>query len=249
MSPKMKNRVHVLVVDDEPGVRKVLRRGLEADGYAVYEAANMAGLMRRLEAEPRIDLVTLDLGLAGEDGLQLAREVRALRNVPIVMITARDLPVDRVIGLEHGADDYIIKPFHIREVLLRIGSVLRRYELEENSIATSVSAAEDSARYTFETATVDIGKRSCQRHDGTPVALTDAELALLVLLLQHPARVLSRDDIMDLLKGQSWSPLDRSIDGHIARLRKKIEPAVENPRLIKSVRGVGYVFTGTVQRI
>jgi two-component system OmpR family response regulator len=240
----------ILVVDDEAGVRDVLRRGLEAEGYKVSEAADMAGLLVRLEAEPGVSLITLDLGLADEDGLELARAVRARRNVPIIMITARREPVDRVIGLEHGADDYIVKPFHIREVLYRVASVLRRYELEHRAAGPGkAEEPAESERYAFETGVLDVKRRECVGTDGSPLALTDAEIDLLSVLLRHPARVLSRDELMALLKGQSWSPLDRTIDGHIARLRKKIEPSLEQPRLIKSVRGVGYVFTGEVRRL
>lgn len=240
----------ILVVDDEAGVRDVLRRGLEAEGYIVSEAADMAGLLARLENEPAVSLITLDLCLGNEDGLELARAVRARRNVPIVMITARREPVDRVIGLEHGADDYIVKPFHIREVLYRVASVLRRYELEHQAAAPGTAdESSDSERYAFETGVLDVTRRECVRTDGAPLALTDAEIDLLSVLLRHPARVLSRDELMALMKGQSWSPLDRTIDGHIARLRKKIEPSLEQPRLIKSVRGVGYVFTGEVRRL
>jgi two-component system, OmpR family, response regulator len=239
----------ILVVDDEPGVRDVLRRGLEAAGYGVSEAADMSGLLARLDAEPKIDLITLDLGLAEEDGLLLARTVRSRRNVPIIMITARRDPVDRVIGLEHGADDYIVKPFHIREVLLRITSVLRRYELEDQAAVPAGGPAMAPERYEFETGVLDVTRRECLHRDGTPLQLTDAELDLLTILLRHPARVLSRDELTTILKGQSWSPFDRTIDGHIARLRKKIETSLEQPRLIKSVRGVGYAFTGEVRRL
>lgn len=237
----------ILVVDDEVEVRAILRAGLEAEGYEVREAANMAALEKCLAQSPAVDLITLDLGLGGEDGLKLAREIRARRNIPIIMITARVDPEDRVHGLEHGADDYIVKPFLIREVVLRIATVLRRYELEGRIADPGVG--ETVERYAIETAIVDVARREATKPDGTPLLLTDAELDLLVLMLRRPQRVLSRDQIMALLKGQSWSPLDRTIDGHIARLRKKIETAVENPRLIKSVRGVGYVFAGDVKRI
>lgn len=242
--------VHVLVVDDEAGVRAALRTGLEAEGWQVSEAASKAGLLGRLEAA---DIVTLDLGLADEDGLEVAREVRARRNVPIVMITARATPIDRLTGLEHGADDYIVKPFLVREVVMRIRAVLRRYELERREQTDGdrdgeVGMTEGGTRFTFETGVLDTARRQCSDRSGHEIALTDAELDLLALLLRHPARVLSRDEIMAALKGKSWSPLDRTIDGHVARLRKKIEPDPEQPRLVKSVRGVGYVFTGDVER-
>ena len=139
--------IHILVVDDEPEVRLALRRGLEAEGYAVSEAGSMRALLHRLEEVPSISLITLDLMLGNEDGLLLARQIRAKRNVPIIMITARTAPMDRVTGLEHGADDYIVKPFHIREVLLRIRTVLRRYELEGKSDETAADSEAIEARY------------------------------------------------------------------------------------------------------
>jgi DNA-binding response OmpR family regulator len=206
----------------------------------VSEARDKAALLRRL-TEP-VDLITLDLGLGGEDGLELARQIRAVRNIPIVMITGRGAPIDRVAGLEHGADDYISKPFHIREVVLRIHNVLRRYELEE-----SVPKPSTAQRYAFDLCVMDSTKREVTKVDGALLDLTESEFLLLEIFLRHPARVLSRDEILQMLRGRDWSPLDRTIDGHVARLRRKIEPPGEAPTLIKSVRGVGYVFTGEVK--
>jgi two-component system, OmpR family, response regulator len=239
--------IHILVVDDEPEIRSVLRRGLESAGYAVHEAGGRAELLERLKTTP-INLITLDLSLGAEDGLQAAREIRAMRNVPIMMITGRSTPIDRVAGLEHGADDYISKPFHIREVLMRVRTVLRRYELEGGAAESGRTNESDAERYAFEAGVLDAKRRELLAPDGEQVQLTDAEFALLLLFLRQPTRVLSRDEITARLKGHSWSPLDRTIDGHIARLRKKIEPGNETPRLIKSVRGVGYVFTGDARR-
>ena len=241
--------IHILVVDDEPEVRLALRRGLEAEGYVVSEAGSMNALMRRLEEVPSISLITLDLMLGNEDGLLLARQIRAKRNVPIIMITARTAPMDRVTGLEHGADDYIVKPFHIREVLLRIRTVLRRYELEGKSDETAADSEAIEARYAFEAGVLDMKRRELIAPDGTNIALTDAELDILVIFLRHPGRVLSRDDITMQLKGRRWSPMDRTMDGHIARLRKKVEPQIEQPRVIKTVWGVGYVLAGDVRRL
>jgi DNA-binding response OmpR family regulator len=233
---------HVLVVDDEPPVRSLLRKGLEEAGFVVLEAADKEGLMLCLAAEP-IRLVTLDLNLVGEDGLLLAREVRAKHNVPIIMITGRAAPDDRVSGLEYGADDYITKPFHIREVLLRVRNVLGRYE------RAALLSPPDEERYEFEAGLLDVNRREVRGRDGAPLDVTDLEREILTIFLSHPQRVLSRDELTQTLKGHSWSPLDRSLDGHIARLRKKIEPPGEEaPRLIRSVRGVGYVFTGEVAR-
>jgi two-component system, OmpR family, response regulator len=241
--------IHILVVDDEPEVRLALRRGLEAEGYAVSEAGSMRTLLHRLEEVPSISLITLDLMLGHEDGLLLARQIRAKRNVPIIMITARTAPMDRVTGLEHGADDYIVKPFHIREVLLRIRTVLRRYELEGKSDEAGADSEATEARYAFEAGVLDMKRRELIAPDGTNIALTDAEFDILVIFLRHPGRVLSRDDITMQLKGRRWSPMDRTMDGHIARLRKKVEPQIEKPRVIKTVWGVGYVLAGDVRRL
>ena len=232
--------LRILVVDDEAAVCAILREAFEAEGFAVAEARNKAALFRTLEAES-VDLITLDLALGHDDGLELARQIRALRNIPIVMITGRGAPFDRVVGLEHGADDYISKPFHIREVVLRIHSVLRRYHLEE--IIPKPSAEQQHA---FVVGVLDPAKREVRKVDGTLLDLTESEFLLLETFLRNPARVLSRDEILQMLRGRDWSPLDRTIDGHVARLRRKIEPPGEAPTLIKSVRGVGYVFTGEV---
>jgi two-component system, OmpR family, response regulator len=241
----MKTPAQVLIVDDEPEIRSLLRQALEGEGYSVTEASGPAELLRILEAEP-VNLVTLDLNLGGDDGLELARQIRTKGNVPIIMITAKGSPEERIIGFESGADDYIAKPFHIREVLLRVRSVLGRYApIDPRSARTGGPGSPE--RYQFETGVLDISRRELRSATGDLVELTDAELDLLAVFLRRPKRILSREEMMQLLKGRSWSPLQRALDGHVARLRKKIEsPGEEAPRLIKSVRGVGYVFTGDV---
>jgi two-component system phosphate regulon response regulator OmpR len=230
----------ILVVEDEVAVRTVLRDGLVAAGYAVREADGRVAMLERLAADA-IDLITLDVGLGDENGLELAREVRSVRNLPIVMITARGEPFDRVLGLESGADDYIVKPFYIEEVLIRIDKVLQRYRLE-----LGAAGATRPHRVAIDHSVLDILRREYRRNDGTLVELTDIEFRLLQLFVSQPERVLSREELMQHLKGQEWSPFDRTIDGHVARLRRKIEPLGDTPQLIKSVRGVGYVFTGSV---
>jgi len=240
-------RVHVLVVDDEPEVRALLRAGLEPEGFAVSEAKDGAGLMALLNEQP-VDLITLDVRLSGEDGFTLARRVRAERNVPIVMISGKGDMIDRVVGLELGADDYIAKPFHMREVLARIRAVLRRYTPPPADAERAPKLSDNSPRYTFDGWTLDMGRRALTAPDGAPCELTTAEFNLLAILIERPGRVLSRDELMDLLKGHDWTPLDRSIDGLVARLRKKIERG-ECPQLVKTVRGVGYVFAGEVRRL
>jgi DNA-binding response OmpR family regulator len=236
---------HILIVDDEAEVRRLLEAGLKAEGYAVSEAADGAGLLAVLEKKP-VALITLDVRLGGEDGFNLAREVRAKNNVPIIMISGKGDMIDRVVGLELGADDYIAKPFHMREVLARVRAVLRRYETQ-GSEATRASPADKSRRFEFEGWVLDAGRRALASPEGKDCELTTAEFNLLLLLVERPGRVLSRDDLMDLLKGHDWTPLDRSIDGLVARLRKKIERG-EVPQLVKTVRGVGYVFAAQVRR-
>ncbi len=248
MTSTPKPPVQVLIVDDQPSVRSALRSGLEAEGgFIVSEAGNKAALLARLDRQPPIELITLDLLLGEENGLQLAREIRAKRNVPIVMITALTHPVDRVTGLEHGADDYIVKPFHIREVLMRIHSVLRRYELERSNEANDHGEAAET--YECEVGVTDVKQRSVQTSSGDRLDLTDAEFDLLIAFLRNPMRVLSRDELTMMTKGRLWSPTDRTLDGHIARLRKKIEPDIANPRIIKTVWRVGYVFAAPVTRV
>jgi two-component system, OmpR family, response regulator len=232
--------IRILVVDDEAALCAILREAFEAEGFVVSEARDKATLFRRLETET-VNLITLDLAMGRDDGLELARQVRALRNIPIVMITGRGGPFDRVVGLEHGADDYISKPFHIREVVLRIHSVLRRYDLEE-----TIPKQSAEQQHAFVVGVLDSTKREVRKVDGTLLDLTESEFLLLEIFLRNPARVLSRDEILQMLRGRDWSPLDRTIDGHVARLRRKIEPLGDAPTLIKSVRGVGYVFTGEV---
>ena len=237
--------VRLLVVDDEPEIRLVLRRCFELEGYEVAEAANGAEMRAALDTG-RVSLVTLDLKLGAEDGLALAREVRSARNVPIVMVTGKDDPVDRVVGLELGADDYIVKPFHLREVLARVRAVLRRYEHSTDQNAPP--HASSKLGYLFDGFSLSASRRELRNAAGEIVPLTTAEFNLLQKFLERPGRVMSRDQIMDLLKGHEWSPLDRSIDTLIGRLRKKVETDVDNPTLIKTVRGVGYVFAGAVAR-
>ena len=236
---------NILIVDDDPAVRRLLADCLEPEGFAVFQAATGAEMLRVLAAQ-KIDLITLDLNLAGEDGLKLARDIRARQNIPIVMITGKSDPIDRVVGLELGADDYVTKPFHMREVLARIRAVLRRYHPADAAGKPLGPETANARRYLFEGRALDISRREYSDSAGVAIELTTTELDLLAIFLAAPGRVLSRDQIMDQLKGHDWSPLDRSIDSMVAKLRRKIEPENETPSLIKTVRGVGYVFAGTV---
>ena len=229
---------HILVVDDDDQVRRMLRRCFEDEGYRVSEAVDQAGVT--LALGDGIDLITLDLNLGGTDGLTIARAVRQSCDLPIIMITGKGDMIDRIVGLEIGADDYIAKPFHLREVLARVRSVLRR--AGPRSQPTATPAASGGAQIRFDGFVLDLDRRELSGPDGD-IRITSGEFDLLALFARHPHRVLSRDQIMDLLKGHDWAPNDRSIDNQIARLRKLIEPDSNQPRLLKTVRGAGYSFT------
>ena len=239
--------ITILVVDDNAEVRMILRRCFELEGYGVSEAKDGAEMRARLQSQT-MSLITLDLKLGGEDGLALAREIRSTDNVPIVMITGKDDPIDRVVGLELGADDYITKPFHLREVLARVRAVLRRYDLSVQHKSIASVASVEQHHFVFDRFRLHPSRREVMDGDGRVLELTTAEFNMLQMFAERPSRVLSRDNIMDLLKGHDWSPLDRSIDSLVARLRRKIEPDSDNPRLIKTVRGIGYVFAVEVKR-
>jgi DNA-binding response OmpR family regulator len=231
---------HILVVDDDPKVRTLLRRCLEGEGFAVSDAKDGAELRACLDRQ-QVSLVTLDLNLGAENGLDLARDIRKDRNVPIIMLTGKGDAIDRIVGLEVGADDYLAKPFELRELVARIRAVLRRAAATE-----AVSPA--AQRYAFEGWILDLNRRSLKRANGDDQDLTTSEFKLLEACATRPPRVLSRDDLMDLLKGHDWSPVDRSIDNLIVRLRKKVEKDPDRPSLIKTVRGTGYVFAADVER-
>ena len=235
-----KNAHHILVVDDDAKIRLLLRRCFEGDGYRVTEAASGAEALERVAAAP-FDLVTLDLGLPGEDGLSVGRAIRARSQVPIVMVTGKGDVVDRVVGLELGADDYIAKPFHVREVLARVRAVLRRSE------AVAARPAAPGEVLAFGDWVLDVPRRELRTQAGTVCELTTSEFDLLYAFATHPQRPLTRDQIMDLLRGRDWAPTDRSIDNLVVRLRRKIEPSPDRPTLIKTVRGIGYSFTGSVR--
>lgn len=245
--PRSDNRHHILIVDDDDAIRAVLRECLEMEGFVTVEASSGAEVKPLLESQA-VDLITLDINLGGESGFDLAREIRALRNIPIVMITGRGDTIDRVVGLELGADDYIAKPFHLREVVARIRAVLRRYDSAESAVrATADQATEKQERYAFGDFVLDLPRRELRIVGGETIGLTTAEFDMLAMFARRPSRVLSRDNIMDLLKGHDWSPLDRSIDALVVRVRRKIEADTKSPLFIKTVRGVGYVFASDVR--
>lgn len=237
----------ILVVDDEPLVRKLLKECFLAEGFNVVEAQNGAEMHACLDGQS-VDLITLDLKLGGDDGLSLAREIRSKRNVPIVIITGKGKAIDRVVGLELGADDYVSKPFNARELVARVRAVLRRYSGLTPGPQQSAGPAAHDYSYAFEGWRLDPARRELATASGEVKELTTTEFNLLEVFVKCPQRVLTRDNIMDMLKGRDWSPFDRSIDSAVARLRKKIEPDPENSSFIKTVHGVGYVFTAEVKR-
>ncbi len=247
--PHSDHTPHILVVDDEDGVRTLLRECFEFEGFLVSEARDGAELFAAL-ARTAPDLITLDLKLGGENGLDLAQKIRAERNVPIVMITGKSDTIDRVVGLELGADDYIGKPFHVREVLARVRAVLRRYQAVPGAADDDGAKAADAGgeRYAFAGWLLDLARRELRAADGRVCDLTTAEFNMLEMFVRRPNRVLSRDNIMDLLKGHEWTAFDRSIDALVVRVRRKVETEAETPRLIKTVRGVGYVLACDVKK-
>ena len=234
----------VLVVEDDCKVRSVLRSALESEGFSVLEAATEHEALD-LFGKADIDLVTLDLILGHADGLQLAREMRAIRHAPLIMITGMASEIDRIVGLEHGADDYIVKPFNSRETMLRIRNVLRRYDVPVVQPERGASAPGQRV-FAFDNFVLDLVKRELRSSEGDLIDLTDAEFRLLRLFVENPGRVLSRDKLARVVQGRHWSPLDRTLDGYVARLRRKLEGPSDEPRIIKSVRCIGYVFAGDV---
>lgn len=241
---------HVLIVDDESRIRKVLRRYLLEEGFKVSDAGDGAST-RAVLAKEAIDLVLLDLTMPGEDGLSLARHIRQQSDIPIIMLTGKGDLIDRVAGLETGADDYILKPFELREVLARIRSVLRRTARPtlDSSTITSATAGENTSEVLiFEGWQLDLFKRELRRATGGSVALTTGEFELLLAFAKNPNRVLNRNQLIDLVKGREWAAYDRGVDTQVMRLRKKIEADPQNPSLIKTVRGAGYVFAAWVKR-
>jgi two-component system, OmpR family, response regulator len=244
MSDRVEQAARILVVDDDPRIRQMLVRYFEQEGYRVSSAADGTAMRAQLSAQ-HIDVVLLDVVMPGEDGLTLAREVRAKSDVGIIMLTGRDDVLDRIVGLEVGADDYIAKPFHLREVLARVKSLQRRRK-PTDQVIRSEEPAEKVIRY--DGWTLDIARRQLLSPRGEDVALTTGEFDLLAALARHPGRVCGREALMEFTRGRSWEVFDRTIDAQIARLRKKIESDPKNPTIVKSVRGVGYVFTGRVDR-
>ena len=241
----MSEPLNILVVDDDPRIRTMLRRYLVEEGFRVSEAADGNAMREALDAE-LVSLVLLDLMMPGEDGLSLARQVRQRSDIPIIMLTGKGDLIDRVAGLEAGADDYIAKPFHLREVLARIRTVLRRGQAPPQASQAASPSAQEALL--FQGWRLDLIRRELKRSRGGVVPLTAGEFDLLRVFACHPNRVLTRDQLMSLAKGQEWAAYDRAIDAQVARLRKKIESDPASPTLIKTVRAAGYVFATTVTK-
>ena len=230
-------RTRILVVDDDLRLRDLLQRYLAEQGFAVSTVSDASG-MDRLVSRERYDLLVLDLMLPGEDGLSICRRLRGTKNgIPIIMLTAKGEDVDRIVGLEMGADDYLSKPFNPRELVARIHAVLRRSEAPSPPGAPSSSDESVS----FGNMTVDLATRTLVKN-GAPISLTTGEFALLKVLVTHPRVPLSRDKLMELARGREYEVFDRSIDVQVSRLRKMIEKDPAHPAYIQTVWGFGYVF-------
>ena len=234
------NHPHILVVDDHADIRDLLKRFLEQHGYRVT-CARDGREMKKLLEHSTIELIVLDLMLPGEDGLTLCRELRVHSAIPIVMLTAMGEDMDRIIGLEMGADDYLAKPFNPRELLARIKAVLRRSQPHEE-----INNDEKVMRYHFAHWQLDMARRELIDTDGLSISLSTAEFDLLKVFLERPQRVLSRDQLLDLARGREAQAFDRAIDTQVSRLRRKLERDAKNPELIKTVWGGGYLFAAEV---
>lgn len=230
----------MLIVDDDVEIRDLLSRFLAQHGLRTSTAGDGRQMEQRLR-DGRFDLLVLDLMLPGEDGLSLCRRLRATSSLPIIMLTAVGEETDRIVGLEMGADDYVTKPFNPRELLARIKAVLRR------ASGVGQRTPGDVGRLTFDGWRLDVGRRELHSPDGLLVPLTGGELDLLIAFAEHPRRVLSRQQLLDLTRGRLAAPFDRSIDVQVSRLRRKIETDPAAPELIKTVRSGGYLFTPRVR--
>lgn len=233
----MSDKPKVLIVDDDPDVRWMVKRYLEKHGIDV-EQADGGKRMRELVQREHFDLVILDITMPGEDGLSLTRHLRENYPTPVIMLTAAAEVVDRVVGLEMGADDYMTKPFDPRELLARVKSVLRRASGRRGAQAGQAGGN----RVAFGDCTLDLDAHVLRNAAGEEIPLTSMEYDLLKAFADHPNRVLSRDQLLNLAHNRDWEPFDRSIDIRIARIRRKVEPDPGRPQVIKTVRGAGYVF-------
>ncbi len=240
----MNMHAHIAVVDDEPEIREMLKDYLELHGFTVSCADGGTRLRELVDAQD-IDLVLLDISMPGEDGLSLARYLREHTRSAIIMLTSRGDVVDRIVGIEIGADDYLVKPVDLRELLARISAVLRRYRMlpvagENNDQNDESSTARQVA---FGDCRLDPDAGQLYDSSGDQIKITAMEFDLLKAFAEHPNRVLSRDQLLDLAHHRDWDPFDRSIDIRIARLRRKIERDPSKPEVIKTAHGLGYLYS------
>jgi two-component system, OmpR family, response regulator len=238
----MENTPRILVVDDDRDISSLLADYLEKNGYRTLTAADGKAMWKALDEHP-VDLIVLDLNLPGEDGLTLCRNLRARSEIPVIMLTARSEPLDRILGLEMGADDYVPKPFEPRELFARIRSVLRRTHALPPNLQTT-----EAQQVHFAGWTMDFTARHLVDRSGTVVALSGAEFRLLKVFVDHANRVLSRDQLLNFTHGRDADPFDRSIDLQISRLRQKLGDDARSPQIIKTVRNEGYVLATTVAK-
>ncbi len=234
--------INILIVDDDDDIRSLLSEFLERNRLVAFQASDGEVMKKLLKSQP-IDLVVLDLNLPGEDGLSLCRQLRTNSNIPVIMLTAKTDPIDRVMGLETGADDYVCKPFEPLELLSRIRSVLRR----THQSGISEGNAFESVRIHFSGWILDLTARHLLNPEGVVISLSGAEFRLLKMFLDRPNRILSRDQIMDMMHGRDASAFDRSIDLQVSRLRQKIEEDQKFPVIIKTVRNEGYILATSVK--
>jgi two-component system phosphate regulon response regulator OmpR len=232
----MSEGAHIAVVDDDPDVRVTVAEYLRRNGLAVSEAEG-AGALREIMASRPIDLALLDINMPGEDGLSLAREIRGLGDAGIIMLTANGDDLDKIVGLEVGADDYVTKPWNSRELLARIRAVLRRAARGSGGETATLGREVRMGK-----CRLNLDSRKLYAADGSEVAITAMEFDLLRTFAEHPGRVLSRDQLLDLAHSKDMEPFDRSIDTRIARIRRKIEHDPAKPDCLKTVRSAGYVF-------
>ncbi|MBN9142905.1 MULTISPECIES: response regulator [unclassified Novosphingobium] len=234
--------LRLLLVDDEPDLREPLASYLERQGFAVRQAASAAEA-RSIIALDVPDLVLLDIMMPGEDGLSLCRHLTEARSIPTIFLTARGEATDRIVGLEIGADDYVVKPFEPRELVARIRSVMRR---THRGALPELQANED---FQFDGWRLDPLKRRLIAPDGAIVAISSVEFRLLMAFLEHPRQVLDRDRLLDMVQGREAHLFDRAVDNQVSRLRRKIEVDSRNPQLIQTVWGGGYMLAADVRRV
>lgn len=240
----MPSKQTILIVEDDARLRKTIREVLTQYDFKVEEAANGDEMSQLMEAKS-IDLLLLDLGLGGEDGLELARGIRKRSDIPLIMLTGRSGVIDRVVGLEVGADDYITKPFHNRELIARITGVLRRSQSRVAEVDTQILT--DNHVVLVNGWELDLSSQALTAPDGEIIVLTAYEFQLLAILCQNPSKTLSRNRILNLLNGRDWHPNDRSIDVIIGKLRKKFRDDPVTSKFIKTIRNLGYMFIADVE--